>query len=392
MGGLDVCCIFSRIHAGRGLITAARQYIIWETLAFYASLAAALLGAVALLLVGLRWSWLSQYYREFWAKCAVALFRAMAAISAIVAKSTAPESELPLLDQPWTSTVFVAILGYLLWEVVGAIGDHKSKLADANHKRTIEELNSEHEESLALVKQDREDAVLGALRLNWLLTHIYKGVSGKHQRILRTMQVNADTRRSLQQAREGFSPNDQIHHLLELLTSLFHYEAVHHDRNRFNQNFRAGFFVERKGRLEPLSAFELRTYSHDPFSSYIQHADRYRLNNDVNPSHAVRCVREGRTIIVPDCLKEPGFKFFNERQRSYLRSMVAHPLAGFRLDGTTPVSAALLVDTDVEGFFSEDDREMLEQRLREFAARISLEYAIGELIGFPMDPRGGGDD
>lgn len=378
------------------LITDIRQYLAHnlEAIAFYASLVAAVPGALAVLLVWFRWSWLRKHYREFLAKCAVAFFRAVAAMSAIAAKSATPPAGQPLLEQPWTSTVLIAIAGYLCWEVAGAIGDHKSKLAkektSEDHSREIEQLNTEHEEALAaatqevvVANQDREDAELQALRLNWLLTHLRQSVSEKRQRVRRVAQATTGARPSIQQAREGLAPEDQVHILLEYLASLFRYEATHHDRNRYNQNFRVGLFVERDGRLEPLGAFDLSTRDHEPFLSYAQHADRYRLNNDTNPSQAVRCVREGRTIIVPDCLEEPGFEFFNERQRTYLRSMVAHPLTGFCPDGITPVSAALLVDTDVGGFFSEDDREMLELRLNEFAARIGLEYAIRGLTGSP---------
>ncbi len=65
----------------------------------------------------------------------------------------------------------------------------------------------------------------------------------------------------------------------------------------------------------------------------------------------------------------------------YLRSMVAHPLTGFCPDGLNAVRAALLIDTDVAGFFRVEDREMLELILSEFAARIDLEYAISGLTG-----------
>ena len=60
--------------------------------------------------------------------------------------------------------------------------------------------------------------------------------------------------------------------------------------------------------------------------------------------------------------------------------MVAHPLTKFCPDGIHPVSAALMIDTDVAGFFTEKDREMVETTLDEFVLRIGLEYALGGLI------------
>ncbi|WP_435011831.1 hypothetical protein P12x_006065 (plasmid) [Tundrisphaera lichenicola] len=374
-----------------------------EAIAFYASIFASSMGFCALFLVWWWPSWLRSLYREFLAKCAVAFFRALAALSAIAAKAATPKAPKPLWDQPWASTVLIAVIGYLLWEVAGAIGDHKFKLAkektSSDHKREIDDLKAAHAEAqaaaaqeLEIVNQDKEDAEFEAVRLNWLLTQLRWSVSEKHQRVRRVAQVNTSVRASIQQARDGLDPADQVHILLDLLASLLHLWAVHEDGRRYNQNFRVGLLAERGGRLEPLDAFDLATCDHEPFSSYEKHPGRYRLDNDTNPSQAVRCVREGRTLIVSDCESEPGFEFFHDRQRQYLKSMVAHPISGFCPDGINPASAALVIDTDKPGFFCEENREMVESLLREFAPRISLEYAISGLIGSVATQRGGGDE
>ena len=281
-----------------------------EAIAFYSSIVAAALGAFALVMVWWGWAWLGPRYREFWAKCAVAFFRAMAAISAVAAKVSTPKAGVSPWEQPWTSTVFIAIAGYLLWEVAGAVGDHKFKLSKektiADHKKEVDALLVTHQEALDAAAQeledadqDREDAEFEAVRLRWLLTHLRLSVNEKRERVRRIAQSSAVTRASIQQARDGLSPEDQLHVLLQMLASLFHYEATHERGSRHDQNFRVGLFAERDGRMEPLDAFDLATRSHDPFSSFEQHADRYRMDNGVNPSHAVRCVREGRSIIVP---------------------------------------------------------------------------------------------
>lgn len=342
-----------------------------EDIAYYGSLSAAVPGFVALGLVLFRWSWLGKRYREYWAKCAVAVFRAVAALCAVAAKFAPAKPDTPLWEQPWVSTLVIAGLGYLFWEIAGAVGDHKFKLAK-------EITASEHKEELAELTQDRDDAEFQSMRLGWLLTHLRKLVNVKRQRVRGVVQQTAAARASIQQVRAGLDPREQIQVLLECLASLFHLHALHEDGSRHNQNFRVGLFAEQDGRLVPLATFALVSRSHDPFSSYAKHADRYRLDTDTDPAHAVRCVREGRTLIVADCANEPGF-FFHDRQANYLRSMIAHPLTGFCPDGFTPTRAALLVDTDVADFFKEEDREMLELLLSEFVARLDLEYAIGGL-------------
>ena len=60
--------------------------------------------------------------------------------------------------------------------------------------------------------------------------------------------------------------------------------------------------------------------------------------------------------------------------------MVAYPLTDCRPDGIRVARAALLIDTNVAGYFREEDREVIESRLHEFALRVELEYAIRALI------------
>lgn len=379
-----------------------RQFVAenLEAITFSTSIVAAALGAVALALVSLRWSWLGRHYREFWAKCAVAFFRAVAALSAIAAKVAPADANKLLWEQPWAATVLIAAAGYLLWEIAGAVGDHKYKLSKektaADHQKAIDDLNAAHQAQLDALNaahaaelaeasqqaeqatQDREDAEYHSMRLGWLLSHLRALVHAKRQR-LREATEGLGEARTIQHARDGLAPAAQVQILLEWLTSLFRMHAMNEDGLRHNQNFRVGLYAEHEGRLEPLAAFDLATRSHAPFSSYAAHVDRYRFDTP-GPSLAVRCVVEGQTLIVPDCAAVEGF-YFHPRQANYLRSVIAHPLSHFCEDGITPTRAALLIDTDVAGFFQEDDREALEILLTEFVARIDLEYAISGLTG-----------
>lgn len=85
-------------------------------------------------------------------------------------------------------------------------------------------------------------------------------------------------------------------------------------------------------------------------------------------------------LIVENCELDEDFQFFNERQRNYLKSMIASPIKDLCLDGVNPVQTALVIDTNIPGYFREEDRPSLEIAVREFAVRLSLEYAVSRLV------------
>lgn len=361
-----------------------------EGIAFVTSIVVACGGLLALLSVIRFWPWVVPYYREFWAKLAVAFFRFVAAVAAVLAKSAAVAPGTPVENQPWVPTILIAAAGYLLWEFVGAIGDHNYKQAKeksaeqyqaeiAAVERAKEAAAELHRQEIESLTQDRDDIEAQYLWLGRMVSHLRMLVNEKHQRIRRTLQASTTTRGSLPETRLALAPGDQIGMILEKLASLLHFEAAaagHH-----NQNFRVGLYAEDQGHLVPIDAFDLNSRRHDPFTSYRQHTDWFRLDNTATPSHAGRCVREGRTLIVSDCAAHPDFRFFHDRQRNYLKSLIAYPLFDFSPDGGVPVRAALLIDTDVAGYFQEEDAEIIELCLKEFAVRIALEYAIRGLIG-----------
>jgi hypothetical protein len=339
-----------------------------ETITFWTSVGVAVPGLVALVLVWFFWERVASLYRELWAKLGVAFFRFVAAASAVASKSVAVPAGMPLREQSWVLPTLIAVAGYLFWEAAGAIGDYRLKQAK-------ERTRAEHDLEIEALTQDKEDAEQQFLRLGWVLSHLRALVSEKLRRVKDTVRSSTASRGSLPQTRGALAPEQQLRMILESLALLFRTQVVS-SGGPFNQNFRIGLYTEQGGRLAPLDAFDLNTRRHDPFSSYQVHADRFRLDNAVNPSHAVRCVLEGRMLIVPDCAYHPDFQYFNSQQYNYLRSMVAYPLPDFSPEGATPVRAALLIDTDVAGYFQEEDREMIEVYLKEFAARVELEYAI----------------
>jgi hypothetical protein len=344
-----------------------------EGIAFWVGVTAAILGGVALGAVLFLWGWASRFYRELVAKVAVAVFRFFAAGAAVASKLAPADPALKGWDQPWILTTVIAVIGYFLWEVVGLVGDSK-------HKQGKEKTAADRAQEVATLTQERDDADLQSIRYGRLLTYLREMVNEKVQRVRRVATASAGVRASLAQVREGLAPDEHIRIVLESLAGLLRMDVVS-DGGNYAQNFRVGLYVERDGRLQLHDAFDLATKSHKPFVAVDTHADRFRLLNPDRPSHAVRCVLEGRTLIVADCGSEGGFTFFEERQRNYLRSLVAYPLTHFCPDGITPTRAALLVDTDVAGYFNEDDREMIEVLLKEFVVRLDLEYAIKGLTG-----------
>src|SRR5205807_221490 len=85
----------------------------------------------------------------------------------------------------------------------------------------------------------------------------------------------------------------------------------------------------------------------------------------------------------PDCVKaaeRDEFHFYNEQQRSYLRSLVACWIGEVCTANGTMAQAAIVIDTDAPGFFQEDDETKIRCCIEEFSARISLEMALDALI------------
>ena len=356
-----------------------------ESTVFTVSVAVATLGAVALVFVTCLWRHVARYYRELPAKIGVAVFRAVAASSALASKfatspaptpardAPPPLPEVPLLEQPWVLTCLIAISGYFAWEVAGIVGDSKSKAAK-------ERVAALHADEIELLTLDRDDARRQYRRLTRSASRLATLASEKFQRIRRAVMANPDAKPSLPAARNALDPDTQIVALLEALTATLADDAIE-GVSASDQNFRVGLYAEQDGFLVPIDAFDMSNRRHDPFRSYEQHAWRFSLANFENPSHAVKCLRESRMLIVSDRVTDEQFEFFDEAQRAYLLSMVAYPLYNFCRDGVALSRAVLLIDTDVANYFREEDRRMLEFRLKQFACRIELEYGIKRLVG-----------
>lgn len=341
----------------------------FETITFTASVVIALLGVAALVCVAFVWHGIARFYRETAAKLVVAGFRFLAAAAALASRSEFVPG-VPLLAQPWVPTCLVAIGGYLVWEAAGILGDAKWKAAK---ERTA----ADYADEIELLGQDRDDAVRQFKKMARAASRAGKLSAHKFQRIRRALEKSGEARPSLPATRNALAPDSQIMSILEALTALLSDDVVEAG-GPLGQNFRVGLYVELDGYLVPKAAFDMTTRRHDPFGSYSAHKERFRIGEADAPAHVVRSLTTG-TIIVGDCLSEPHFEFFTENQRSYLRSMVAHPLPTFCFDGLNPSRAVIAVDTNVSGYFRTEDREPIVLRLELFAALMELEYAVLKL-------------
>jgi hypothetical protein len=149
-------------------------------------------------------------------------------------------------------------------------------------------------------------------------------------------------------------------------------------------NFRVGLYIELDGILKPVYAIDLNNPEYDPFQSYRNHPDFYRLAAQGNTALVVRCVRERQTLIAEDCVEMAGrgeFHYTGEPQRSYLRSMVAFYLGEVCAEDGSMRKAAVVVDSDTPGVFKESDRDSLEWCLGEFGGRLRLEMLLLALLG-----------
>jgi hypothetical protein len=131
--------------------------------------------------------------------------------------------------------------------------------------------------------------------------------------------------------------------------------------------------------MRPLFGVSSRDANYNPFTSYREHEHFFRLNNTSHVSHTVQCVRGRTMLIVPDCgeAKAQGdLVFFNDKQPNYLKSLVACYIGQVRGQDGAVREAALVIDTDVAGFFKQEDAQSFKFIIEEFSARLALELSL----------------
>ena len=332
----------------------------------------AILGLLALILVLGHWPWLHRWYHELWAKVASALFRLGAAVAAIVGKFTT-QPDGPWFMQSWF-LMLIAGIGYCLWELAGAIGDHKLK-------REKEKKAEAYETEIVVLQKDKLDVEYAARRLRRLISTLSALVYFKLQRVRTVINEPNAPSESMKQVRKGLNADEQIHGIADALARYLR-EFADSETTTLEPDFRVGLYAEENGYLVPVDAFSLKSRSHSPFRSFSEHREQFRLDSST-ASHAVRAIRHNEILIVENCEEDPEFVFFNEAQHNYLKSMIACPLVEFRRNGIENVKAVLVIDTDVPGYFRVADRLVLRFILDAFVARLQLEYSLRRLSNEP---------
>jgi hypothetical protein len=263
----------------------------------------------------------------------------------------------------WLHPMIAALVSQWIWKVTQHVADYRNRAAT----RSLE---------MELQRAEREGA-----RQARILTVLGACVHDKITRISRVLGDLGGGRRSIDHAREALTPAPHLESLLNSLSALFLEQA--REEGERNAAFRLGVYIARDGAMQPLYGIDTQRPGYNPFTSFNQHRAFFQVAGEGPRSHVVRCVRERTLLIVQDCQAESDrgrFVFFNDHQRSYLRSMVAFYLGQVRGEGGTLAPAALVIDTPLAGFFNASERASIEFCLREFGRRVALELCLVDLL------------
>ena len=306
--------------------------------------------------------WLTDTF----AKEAISAVRFLTAGAGIMARFQLP-SDPAFQESSQTignAALAVAIVAWLAWESLQHVVEKRMK-TDAK------QVASELRDSLLVERE--------LLRLNDIYATVIRYlrivVNEKTQRLTRAIRSQAP-KKPADRLAKALTPEQQMIRLLGFLAlslERLDQRVLSAERN-LAVNFRIGLYVPRNGSMIPWLGFNALDGKYDPFSSYEKHPERFQLDNLNDPAHTVRCVREKRTIIIPDTVAA-NIAFFNDEQPNYLKSFVAHPFSGLHVDGKS-VEAAIVIDANFAGYFREADRTVIEFLLQEFAARLVLESGL----------------
>jgi hypothetical protein len=332
-------------------------------LCFFLSLA-----IVALVLVWWGWKTIREWYQEWWAKIIIEVAQLLTVAVGLGLALVSPD------EKPrWLPAAILGMFNFSLWKVVAIVGERKTK---ADLKEGVDDA--------AKARADANRASRESVRRTKLLTVLRDSVYVKRQRLLEHLRslTSGGKNPSIRDADKGLLPKKHIDDLLRRLLLFLQQLQPTDSEQAQHQNFRVGFYVCSDGAMKPLYGIDRQDGSF-PFSSFEKHGDRYRLDCARERAHVASCVREGMLIIVPDCVaaeKEGTFTFYNSQQRTYLRSLVVAPMVEVPMKDGTLTEAALAIDTDIPGWFREEDRDFIRLYLDEFAARLSLEMSILALV------------
>jgi hypothetical protein len=355
------------------LILSPKSVAMMAHVLLISSVIVTLLGGGVVLLIGLWWPLVEPLAQRSGAKPAIAGCRFCLVIVGAFGKNIADDSPAGQATWWWLATTITCGVGWLLWEVVDWWGGEKLKgtkvTVEQTHLEQLDGMKGRFQEVLDQAENARQ---LALFRVH-LLTALRFLVHEKSQCIYKEL-AESTPKASIGWARDALSPAKHIAFALDQLALFFH-QQLPEGEGRTGHNFRVCLYVESNGKLSPMDGFDFEKRMRHPFGSYVRHEQHFRLDNTTDPAHAVRCVQTRSLLIVPDCATDPVFRYLDEGQRTYLKSMVAYPIIDFRR-APQGNAAALVVDTNRPGHFREQDREKIERILEEFAARLIMESAI----------------
>jgi len=338
--------------------------VIWVF--FVLAVGFAFCGLLIWIVVELAWQWARPVFSTAWPKPTLSILKGSSGMLGIVSKGIeTPSQQLAT----WTAGIF--LVGLLFWELI----DNRSTAKRDTDKKGEEEDFKRREADFASVVEQ-------AYLRTKLLASLGEVVAYKKQRVLSIVRRVLDggfSRNAPDAHRAGLSPQEQTLLILQALTSFLH-ESLPRCENSERQNFRVGFYVERNGRMEPKESWDHRRKARQFLTSYIRFPDKFNLACENKAAYAVRCIQERKLLIVTNCLEEDAC--FHVNQENYLRSLIAFPILDF-IDLKQPIAASIVVDTDEEGFFKEEDRSTIESYMEQFALRLDLE-AVAEMLLSPV--------
>lgn len=348
---------------------------------FSVFLALALVGVLCWALVQFSWPRVQDVFANTWTARLGKAIKGLAAVVAVVGAYTAD----PATKGEWLPAVLAGAVCVVVWEIVEETAKAWEKCTEtatrAHEKQAAEEALAASNEASGRLREDLAVANDKSNSLMRLLGAFRTRVDRKVSRARKILgRASGKSQRKL--AERALTPEEHLSELVTLCATFFQEQLPPGEGQ--NHNFRVGIYGERDGVMVPVVAVSLNDGDYDPFTSHKKNEAAFRLDAAEPTAVVVRCVLHRDLVVVEDCpataaTRPEEFSYFDDRQRNYLRSIVAFYIG--KVDGPRGIMrAALVVDTDAAGFFKPADRAWLKFVLWEFGKRIQLEMLLHVLF------------
>ncbi len=322
---------------------------------------------VALLAVLFWWKFVQKLYQETWTRAVVEGVQIVTGVTAIGSAFAAADDK-----KNWLTPAMAGVACLVLSKAVQLVADWKGKQAKADLQNAADQW-----------KAKAERAETEGVNRTRLLMALRDPVKRKHRRV----EKEADT---CTLKREGAS----IRHVRRALLCKVHLEELLFglaiylreqlpDAERALHQVRVGLYIAQDGVMVPLYGVSTSDPNYNPFTSYKEHEHFFRLDSPSHTAHAVQCVRDKTTIVIPDCAdaKAKGkLIYFTDSQPTYLKSLAAFYIGKVCGPRGQACDAALVLDASKNGFFRKEDAASLQFTVDEFASRILLELSLIALV------------